>query len=74
MNTHQIYLKTGVDNLKSDVERIKRAGYIASIKLVRGAYIVNKRAYAKTNGLEDIPFRNLKIRLMLSINNPRNSY
>lgn len=39
----QMYLKEGLSNLKMDVERARRGGFVLGAKLVRGAYMISER-------------------------------
>ena len=53
MNTHQMYLKSAIETLRSDVQRARLSGYFFATKLVRGAYMHGEREYARINGLVD---------------------
>ncbi|KAJ3271167.1 inositol polyphosphate 5-phosphatase [Terramyces sp. JEL0728] len=48
--TYQMYLKTGLERMQRDLERLKREGVTIGVKLVRGAYMDHERMYAKQRG------------------------
>lgn len=52
-STYQLYLKDGLANLKTDLERAKTGNYKFAAKLVRGAYMVLERKRAEDMGYED---------------------
>lgn len=52
-STYQLYLKDGLSNLKTDLDRAKDGKYKFAAKLVRGAYMVLERKRARDMGYED---------------------
>jgi proline dehydrogenase len=52
-STYQLYLKDGLANLKTDLERANTGNYKFAAKLVRGAYMVLERKRAEDMGYED---------------------
>ncbi|KAJ3256465.1 hypothetical protein HK103_005463 [Boothiomyces macroporosus] len=50
--TYQMYLKSSLQRLKTDIARAEQKGYPLGMKLVRGAYMDQERKLAKENGYE----------------------
>lgn len=51
--TAQMYLRDKLDYLHRLAKKAKKEGFIAGVKLVRGAYLEKEREQAKQNGWED---------------------
>ncbi len=51
--TAQMYLRDKLDYLHYLAKKAKKEGFIAGVKLVRGAYLEKEREHAKQNGWED---------------------
>lgn len=52
-STYQMYLKDSLSRLNCDMDRAKKGDFIFAAKLVRGAYMVQERQFAKDHNLED---------------------
>ncbi|KAJ3325755.1 hypothetical protein HDV06_003525 [Boothiomyces sp. JEL0866] len=49
--TYQMYLKTGFERMKRDLDRQRKESAVMGVKLVRGAYMDHERHFAKSSGL-----------------------
>jgi proline dehydrogenase len=59
-STYQMYLKDSRSRLLTDLDRARKGNYKFAAKLVRGAYMVLERQYAKDNNLPDPIHENMQ--------------
>jgi len=50
MNAFQCYLKRTINIIPLELKAAKQMGYNAGIKMVRGAYMVQEKKWAKDHG------------------------
>lgn len=59
-NTHQMYLRSALERLKSDAKHAALSGFTFATKIVRGAYMVQEAAVAREHGYTNPVHPNLE--------------